>query len=62
MTGSGMGRNRSHRVINLYGPDQADAVDNAMKAARRDVGEDASEGELLRAIANSYTGNETYEE
>lgn len=55
-----MARDRTHRAINLYREEQIYAIDNAFNAAKREVGEDATAGELLREIAASYTGDEEY--
>lgn len=44
------------KVVNLTTPGQLRAWRNAEAAARREVGEDATEGEVLQEICAAYTG------
>lgn len=44
-----------HKVLNLYGA-QVHVYENAKEAARRELGDDATEGEIVRELARAYTG------
>ena len=47
-----------HKVLNLYGA-QVHVYENAKEAAKRELGDDATEGEIVRELARAYTGCDT---
>lgn len=47
-------RHRDHRVLNVYGSEAVEAVENAIAAAQSDGAE--TESEAIQEVASAYTG------
>lgn len=52
-------RQKTHRVINVYGDDAIETVENAVEAAMREGAVD--ETDALRHLARAYTGYDAAE-
>ncbi|WP_246982112.1 hypothetical protein [Halorientalis marina] len=46
---------KSHKVVNLYG-DQISAYTNAKHAVKQEMGEDVTEGEVVRRLSEAFAG------
>lgn len=52
-------RRKAHRVINVYGDEAIETVENAVEAAMQEGA--ADETDALRALARAYTGYDAAE-
>jgi len=51
-----MSTQEDHKVVNLY-REQITAYHNAREAVKQEVGDDVSEGEVVKELACAYTGH-----
>lgn len=49
------GYSKDHKVVNLYG-NQISAYTNAKHAVKQEMGEDVTEGEIVRELSEAYAG------